>query len=188
MLCWAKAGPNSGAPGRRAVAGRGSTCKKSPRRPRRCRAHLECSWRWLPVVRGLGIPVAVVAKNGADAHVAIWACAHQWDVLLAAALRVPVLQLGRRRPGDRRRNCPHCYMDSQSGSSPAAKLCVDDAQPASKCVHAERVDSWQCLRPRGQLGRRLGPRDLPRLGPTPTAAGSPAGYAASIPSRRCRVR
>jgi hypothetical protein len=105
------------------------------------------SWPWFPLVRALGIPVALVAQNGADAHVAMWDCAEQWDVLfVGGAPECPRCSWVRIDPADRRERCPLCASElSEWKLSGAAELCVREARLAGKWVHVGRVNSWRRL-------------------------------------------
>jgi len=101
----------------------------------------------LELVRGLGIPVALVAQNGADAHEPTWDNAEQWDVLfVGGAPECRRCCWVRADPTDRRASCPSCASTlSEWKLSAAAKLCVDEARLMGKWVHVGRVNSWRRL-------------------------------------------
>ena len=109
------------------------------------------TWRrsrpWLDVVRSLGIPVALVAQNGADGHVGTWEHAEEWDALfVGGAPECGRCGWVRREPADRRRRCPSCGGGLQEWKlSAAAKACVDEARLGGKWVHVGRVNSWRRL-------------------------------------------
>ncbi len=111
----------------------------------------EATWErsalWLPLVRALGIPVALMAQNGADGHVATWEHAEQWDVLfVGGAPECPGCGWVRTRAVDGRASCPRCRQALREWKlSPAAKLCVDEARLGGKWVHVGRVNSWRRL-------------------------------------------
>jgi hypothetical protein len=125
----------------------GGACSQSPptcsaKPPATC----QRSRPWLELIRGLGIPVALVAQNGADAHEPTWDNAERGDVSSSEAPGVPAMLLGRADPTDRRASCPSCASTlSEWKLSAAAKLCVDEARLMGKWVHVARVNSWRRL-------------------------------------------
>jgi hypothetical protein len=76
------------------------------------------SWPWLELVRTLGIPVALVAQNGVEAHVATWDNDECWDV---------------------------CFIggDTAWKISSEARDVAREAQLRGKWVHVGRVNSWK---------------------------------------------
>lgn len=107
----------------------------------------ERTWPWLPLVRGLGIPVAVVAQNGADAHAPLWECDELWDVLfLGGAPECRRCAWIRTDPLDQRRRCPLCGGGlAEWKLSGAAAACAREAHRSGKWVHMGRVNSWRRL-------------------------------------------
>ena len=112
----------------------------------------EATWRrsrpWLAAIRSLGIPVAMVAQNGVEAHAPTWDAAADWDVLfLGGAPQRPACRWIRSDPADRSHLCPRCSCSLREWKlSPDARLCVDEAQLLGKWVHVGRVNSWRRLR------------------------------------------
>ena len=89
---------------------------------------------WFGLVLALGIPVALVAQNGAADHAPMWENADEWDVLfVGGAPECRCRAWVRTDPADRRRRCPHCGSTlSEWKLSEAARLCVQEAAwPAS---------------------------------------------------------
>ena len=86
----------------------------------------ERSAPWFPLIRALGIPVALVAQNGAEGHVATWEHAREWDVLFVGGAPVcPGCGWVRTGTPARRASCPRCRRTLWEWKlSPAAKLCV----------------------------------------------------------------
>jgi hypothetical protein len=80
----------------------------------------ERSRQWLPLIRNLGIPAAIVAQNGAEDHAPIWDNAHLWDVLFVGG-------------------------DTTGKLSDDAHDVVREAQLRGKWVHVGRVNSWRRL-------------------------------------------
>jgi hypothetical protein len=112
----------------------------------------DASWErsrpWLEPVRSLGIPVALVAQNGAEAHAPTWDAAGEWDVLfIGGAPQCPSCHWVRSESPDRRSTCPRCSCSLREWKLSAdAKLCVDEARLLGKWVHVGRVNSWRRLR------------------------------------------
>ena len=75
---------------------------------------------WLPLIRNLGIPAAIVAQNGAEDHAPLWDNAHLWDVLFVGG-------------------------DTTWKLSDDAHDVVREAQFRGKWVHVGRVNSWRRL-------------------------------------------
>jgi len=76
------------------------------------------SWPWLELVRALGVPVALVAQNGVESHVATRDCDECWDV---------------------------CFIggDTDWKTSAEARAVAREAQLRGKWVHVGRVNSWK---------------------------------------------
>lgn len=85
----------------------------------------EATWRrcepWLERVRRAGFPVAVVAQDGAEAHVALWDEQERWDALFLGGT-------------------------TQWKLSSAARDCVREAHLYGKWAHMGRVNSLRRLR------------------------------------------
>jgi hypothetical protein len=75
---------------------------------------------WLTYIRGIGIPAALVAQNGAENHAAMWDNDERWDVLFLGG-------------------------DTAWKLSQDAHDLVREAQLRGKWVHAGRVNSWKRL-------------------------------------------
>ena len=78
------------------------------------------SWPWLPLIRMLGIPAAIVGQNGVESHAPTWDNDHLWDVMFIG--------------GDDGWKC--------SGD---ARDVAQEAQLRGKWVHVGRVNSWRRL-------------------------------------------
>lgn len=112
---------------------------------------LRRSEPWLPVIRRLGYPAALVAQNGLEGELIPW---DEFDVLfLGGTLQCPAhgvvepLTVSLRAPGARggpvpRRYCPDCSAELvEWKTGEAAAGLVDQARSRGKWVHMGRVNT-----------------------------------------------